>query len=44
MLTNIFFLPPIPLTDKPKGLQIALALASVPSAVKLGKAMCTEAL
>lgn len=36
--------PPIPLTDKPKGLQIYLALASVPSLVKLGNLMCTEAL
>jgi len=36
--------PPVPLTDNPKGLQIALALASVPSLVKLGNYICTEAL
>ncbi len=36
--------PPIPLTDKPNGLQIYLAFLSVPSAVKLGIAKWTEAL
>jgi hypothetical protein len=35
--------PPMPLTDRPRGLQINLALVSVPSVVKLGKATCTDA-
>ena len=36
--------PPIPLTDNPNGLQIALAYVSVPSAHKLGIARWTLAL
>lgn len=36
--------PPNPLTDNPKGLQMALAYLSVPSLVKLGNLMCTLAL
>ena len=35
--------PPIPLTERPKGLQINLAFVSVPSFVRFGKATCTEA-
>ena len=34
--------PPVPLTERPSGLQTALALFSVPSAVKLGILTCVE--
>jgi hypothetical protein len=36
--------PPIPLTERPKGLHIYLALASVPSLVRFGSATWTLAL
>ena len=35
--------PPVPLTERPSGLHTALALASVPSAVKLGILTWTDA-
>ena len=35
--------PPVPRTLRPRGLQMALALASVPSAVSFGTWMWTEA-
>ena len=35
--------PPRPRTDRPMGLAMALTLMSVPSAVRLGRGMCTDA-